>query len=58
MELSGQYTGRLEGMLLYPETHEPVDVRPSVQGIPIRVVTINLNQAWDGIHKDLLALVA
>lgn len=58
MELSGKYSGSLQGMLLYPEVEEPVDVSFKLQGIPIRVATVDLNQPWQGIHDDLLDLVA
>ena len=53
----------LEGILLYPAGHGPaatqaVDVRYTLGGHPVRVVTLNLHQPWPAIAADLLALVA
>jgi 5-methylcytosine-specific restriction enzyme subunit McrC len=53
----------LEGILLYPTGQGPaatqgVDVRYTLGGHPVRVVTLNLHQPWPGIAADLLALVA
>ncbi|WP_426058536.1 5-methylcytosine restriction system specificity protein McrC [Hymenobacter sp. B1770] len=52
----------LEGILLYPAGHGPaatqnVDVRYTLGGHPVRVVTLNLHQPWPGIAADLLRLV-
>lgn len=55
---SGRYPADLEGMLLYPETDCPVDLQYLIQGRRVRVVTVNMNQPWKGIHRDLRALVA
>lgn len=46
------------GMLLYPMVNEPFDEYVFVHGHTIRVAAINLNQAWQYIHRDLLALQA
>jgi 5-methylcytosine-specific restriction enzyme subunit McrC len=35
-----------------------VDVRYTLGGHPVRVVTLNLHQSWPGIAADLLSLVA
>ncbi|MGI4735144.1 MAG: 5-methylcytosine restriction system specificity protein McrC [Janthinobacterium lividum] len=56
---------QLEGILLYPAGHEAaagppaaaVNVRYTLGGHPVRIVTINLHQPWPGIAADLLALV-
>ncbi len=48
----------LEGILLYPAATQAVDVRYSLGGHPVRIVTLNLHQPWPGIAADLLALVA
>ncbi len=58
----------LEGMLLYPAGHGPaghgsatnqaVDVRYTLGGHPVRIVTLNLHQPWPGIAADLLGLIA
>ena len=58
----------LEGVLLYPAGQGPagpdsatgpaVDLRYTLGGHPVRVVTLNLHQPWEGIAADLLGLVA
>jgi len=53
----------LEGVLLYPAGHGPadtqaVDLRYTLGGHPVRVVTLNLQQPWQGIAADMLALLA
>ncbi|WP_073110650.1 5-methylcytosine restriction system specificity protein McrC [Hymenobacter daecheongensis] len=48
---------QLEGILLYPAAAQMVDVRYTLGGHPVRVVTIDLNQPWPGIKADLLALL-
>ncbi len=50
---------QLEGILLYPAGHGPAatDVRYSLGGHPVRIVTLDLHQPWPGIAADLLALV-
>ena len=37
---------------------QALDIRYTLGGHPVRVVTINLNQPWPGISADLLALLA
>ncbi|QDA59873.1 5-methylcytosine restriction system specificity protein McrC [Hymenobacter jejuensis] len=48
---------QLEGVLLYPATTRAVDLRYTLGGHPVRVVTLDLNQPWEGIARDLLELV-
>lgn len=48
---------RCAGILLYPTTTEPIDETICLQGHEIRVVTLNLNQHWAEVSRDLLALV-
>ncbi len=48
----------LEGILLYPAATQIVDVRYTLGGHPVRVVTLNLHQPWPGIAADLLGLIA
>ena len=50
----------LEGILLYPATTTAapaLDVRYTLGGHSVRVLTLNLHQPWPGIQADLLALV-
>lgn len=46
-----------EGILLYPEVGDKVDFRAVIQGHPVRVCTLNLDQDWRDVRKDLLAVV-
>ena len=47
----------LEGILLYPAATQAVDLRYTLGGHPVRVVTLNLHQPWPGIAAALLALM-
>ena len=47
----------LEGVLLYPAATQVVDLRYTLGGHPVRVVTLDLHQPWPGIAADLLRLV-
>ncbi|MBC6608458.1 hypothetical protein H8B13_16650 [Hymenobacter sp. BT188] len=47
----------LEGILLYPAATREVDLRYTLGGHPVRVVTLDLNQPWPGIAADLLKLI-
>ena len=47
----------LEGLLLYPATTQAVNLRYTLSGHPVRVVTLNLHQPWPGIAADLLSLI-
>ena len=47
----------VRGMLLYPTVDESFDEHVTIQGNQIRIVTINLDQDWEGVSRDLLALV-
>lgn len=46
-----------EGMLLYPTVQDPVDLKLEVHGYPVRVATVNLNQAWPKIATQLESLI-
>lgn len=55
----GKLTDICEMMLLYPTVDSPVFASYSdPKGRKISIRTINLNQPWQDIHKDLLTLVA
>ena len=45
-------------MLLYPTVDLPLTASYTEKGRKISIRTINLNQRWQSIHNDLLALVA
>lgn len=46
-----------EGILLYPTVSESYDLNYDIQGHLIRIYTLNLNQDWQHIEKDLLTLI-
>ena len=54
----GKLTSTCEMMLLYPTVDSPLSVDFMDGQHKIRIRTINLDQPWQGIHDDLLALVA
>ncbi len=56
--LEGQWADACEMMLLYPMMVSPLSADYTHKGHRIRIRTINLNQPWQGIHQDLLSLVA
>jgi 5-methylcytosine-specific restriction enzyme subunit McrC len=45
------------GIMLYPTVDHDFDFKYEMEGHLIRFCSINLNQAWRGIHKDLLQLI-
>ena len=47
-----------EGMLLYPTVDETVAVDVRLEGFRVSARSINLGQAWQDIHNDMLALVS
>ncbi len=46
-----------EGILLYPTVQQDVNLVYEMKGHTIRICTINLNQPWQNIHQDLLAII-
>jgi 5-methylcytosine-specific restriction enzyme subunit McrC len=54
----GGLNARAEGMLLYPVVGRRLDASYVIQGHPIRLCTIDLNQPWPAIRDDLLGLLA
>lgn len=48
---------RCEGILLYPGVNSPLDVSFELRGHPVRIKTIHLDQDWQQIRRDLLALL-
>ena len=49
---------QLEGILLYPAASHSLNVRYTLGGHPVRIVTLDLAQPWPRIASELLALVA
>jgi 5-methylcytosine-specific restriction enzyme subunit McrC len=56
--LGGRYAEDCEMMLLYPTVELPLSVDFAHKGHKISIRTINLDQPWQAIHRDLLALVS
>ncbi len=50
-------TDTCQMMLLYPTVDSPLSATYTHKGHKISIRTINLNQPWQSIHQDLLALV-
>ena len=48
----------VEGILLYPTTKQDVDSTHIIGGHNFRLMTINLNQEWRNIEKDLISIIA
>lgn len=48
---------RCEGILLYPLVNERLNLSFELENHPVRVVTLDLNQDWQGIRQDLLRMV-
>lgn len=46
-----------EGVLLYPCVEQPVDLKYEIDGHPIRIATIDLNQPWQNIHNRMMSLL-
>jgi 5-methylcytosine-specific restriction enzyme subunit McrC len=47
----------LTGILLYPTVNYSLNESYFIGDTKLKIYTINLNQAWEGIHKDLLELI-
>lgn len=47
----------LRSVLLYPVGDESLLLKYTLDGEALRVYTLNLNQSWQGIHADMLALL-
>jgi 5-methylcytosine-specific restriction enzyme subunit McrC len=46
-----------EGILIYPLAGNRIDVSFTMHGHCVRIYTIDLNQHWKGIRRDLLNLI-
>jgi 5-methylcytosine-specific restriction enzyme subunit McrC len=58
LEARGGLDARAEGILLYPTVGRGVDLSYRMHGHIVRVCTIDLGQHWEGIRRDLLAMLA
>lgn len=57
IEMCGGLNANCEGILLYPTVNYHLNLNYEMKGHNISIRTINLNQNWTEIHKDLLALI-
>lgn len=46
----------VRGLLLYPQVDNPINHKYIINGYDVFIVTINLSQPWNDIHKDLLEI--
>lgn len=53
----GAQAARMAGLLLYPRTRKSVRIDVKLDGFPVRVATVNLDQGWEDVHRELLELV-
>jgi len=56
-EAKGGVNKKCEGILLYPVVSDEHNYEYSIKGHRMAVKTINLNQDWQDIHKDLMNIV-
>lgn len=56
-EAEGPQYKNAEGILLYPAVGEKIAFEAVIQGHPVRVNAINLDQPWQDIRGDLLGVV-
>jgi 5-methylcytosine-specific restriction enzyme subunit McrC len=47
----------MEGILLYPQTNQEVNMDFEMDGYTIKILTVNLNQHWSGIRERLLQVI-
>ena len=45
------------GLLLYAQSGDPLDVRFEIAGHRLMVRSVDLAQDWQGIHRDVLAVL-
>jgi len=47
----------MEGILIYPQTDEEINMGFEMNGYTIKIFTVNLNQHWSGIREQLLEII-
>jgi 5-methylcytosine-specific restriction enzyme subunit McrC len=57
LESTKEINKNCEGVLLYPTVTKNLDINMTTHGHKVSFKTINLNQEWQGVHKDLLEMV-
>ena len=56
-EAQGGSAINCEGILIYPTVRKELDVTFPMENHKISIKTINLNQGWNDISKDLLKII-
>jgi 5-methylcytosine-specific restriction enzyme subunit McrC len=57
IETTSEINRKCAGILLYPTVTKQLDINVTTHGHDVSFKTINLNQEWPGIAKDLLAVI-
>jgi 5-methylcytosine-specific restriction enzyme subunit McrC len=57
VRFSDQISSPVEGLLLYSTINQTLDLKYVIDGHPMRIKTINLNQHWSNIHGELLSML-
>lgn len=52
-----RYQYEMEGILLYPEVQRDLTLHYQLQDKRLKIMTVNLNQDWQGIHERLFEVV-
>lgn len=47
----------MEGILLYPEVQRELNLSYQIQNKTVKIMTVNLDQDWQGIHERLMEVV-
>ena len=55
--LKNQENPQAEGILIYPTTEKSLSLVYTHEGHKIKIETLNLNQDWVGIKRDLLEII-
>lgn len=58
IEKKGGVNQNCEGVLLYPTVQKELDEKYQIPGHKIMAKSLNLNQPWQGIYKDLMSIIA
>ena len=57
IETTSEINRKCAGTLLYPTVTKQLDINVTMHGHDVSFKTINLNQEWPKIEKDLLAVI-
>ena len=57
VEYKDEKSTHAEGILMYPAVNSNIDFEGEIEGHKIRIMTLNLNQDWKLIKRDLLGII-